>query len=222
MGIWRSARTRSHLPVKLVDLLTMSYHIPTATVRTEIVIQRSRFVATAGYADTPEAARALIDAVREEMPDANHHVYAFRVGYAASVTEGMSDDGEPSGTSGPPILAIIRGTEIGDLVIVVTRYFGGTKLGTGGLVRAYSEAARTVLAELPTEVKIEKTRVLLEIPYSHFELVKRLIGEVDGEVLTEDFTTTALVELVLPTANLDELRVSIRDATANQVVFMPL
>ena len=91
---------------------------------------------------TVKEAKAFLAAVRAEMPDANHHVYAYRVGFGNSVIEGMSDDGEPSGTSGPPVLAVLRGSGIGDVIVVVTRYFGGTKLGTGGLVRAYSDAAR--------------------------------------------------------------------------------
>ncbi|HRF96950.1 MAG TPA: YigZ family protein, partial [Aggregatilineales bacterium] len=75
-------------------------------------------------------------------------------GFGASVTEGMSDDGEPAGTAGPPVLAVVRGSKIGDVSLVVTRYFGGTKLGTGGLVRAYSEAAHIALNSLPTTLKI--------------------------------------------------------------------
>jgi uncharacterized YigZ family protein len=114
------------------------YLIPAGTVRVETEVSRSRFIATLGMAETAEAARAFIAGVRAEMPDASHHVYAFRVGYGASVIEGLSDDGEPSGTSGPPIMAVLRGAPVGDVVLVVTRYFGGTKLGTGGLVRALS------------------------------------------------------------------------------------
>jgi putative IMPACT (imprinted ancient) family translation regulator len=79
------------------------------------------------------------------MPNASHHVYAFRVGHGNSIIEGMSDDGEPTGTAGPPVLAVLRGTQIGDIIVIVTRYFGGTKLGTGGLVRAYPEAAQIAL-----------------------------------------------------------------------------
>ncbi len=102
---------------------------------------------------TVDEAKAFLAAVRAEMPDANHHVYAYRVGFGNSVIEGMSDDGEPSGTSGPPVLAVLRGSGIGDVIVVVTRYFGGTKLGTGGLVRAYSEGARAGLESLATDAQ---------------------------------------------------------------------
>src|SRR5690348_4882092 len=115
------------------------YRIPAATTRIEHEVSRSRFIATLGNAATVEAARGFIAEIRAEMPDASHHVYAFKVGYGSSVTEGLSDDGEPTGTAGPPVLAVLRGADIGDAALVVTRYFGGTKLGTGGLVRAYSD-----------------------------------------------------------------------------------
>ena len=85
------------------------YPIPARTTRVETVVVNSRFIATIGRADTVAEARQFIQAARDEMPDATHHVYAFRVGYGGSVTEGMSDDGEPSGTSGPPVLAVLRG-----------------------------------------------------------------------------------------------------------------
>src|SRR5258708_5199880 len=116
--------------------MSLRYRIPAETVRAETEVSRSRFIATLSNAESVEAARAFIAAIRAEMPDASHHVYAFKVGYGASVIEGMSDDGEPTGTAGPPVMAVLRGAEIGDTLIVVTRQFRGTKPCTGGLVRA--------------------------------------------------------------------------------------
>ncbi|MEL6310076.1 MAG: YigZ family protein, partial [Chloroflexota bacterium] len=136
-----------------------TYNRPAERTRIEITVINSRFITTIERADTVEDARAFINEIRAEMPDANHHVYAFRIGYGNSITEGMSDDGEPSGTSGPPSLAVIKGTEIGDVVLVTTRYFGGTKLGTGGLVRAYTESAQTAFAQLKTERKAPKAQL---------------------------------------------------------------
>jgi uncharacterized YigZ family protein len=132
------------------------------------------------------------------MPDASHHVYAFRIGYGNTTIEGMSDDGEPSGTAGPPVLAVLRGTNIGDILIVVTRYFGGTKLGTGGLVRAYSEAARTALSTLPTELKITRLLIGFDCPYPLYELAKRLIkqheGSIDDEIFGAEVTILAIFQ----------------------------
>ncbi len=91
------------------------YLIPAGQQRTEILVVNSRFFTSIGYAPTVvDAAKAFISSIRAEMPDANHHVYAFRVGYGNSIIEGVSDDGEPTGTSGPPVLAVLRGRDIGD------------------------------------------------------------------------------------------------------------
>lgn len=154
-----------------------AYRIPAEAARIELQVKNSRFIATAGRTDTVEAAKAMIHAVRAEMPGANHHVYAFRVGHGASVTEGVSDDGEPSGTSGPPVLAVVRGSDIGDITVVITRFFGGTKLGTGGLVSAYSESARQVLAVLRTEEKVERKTVHLTFPYTAVDRMMRLLPQ---------------------------------------------
>ena len=154
--------------------MTSSYLIPAGQARTEIVIKKSRFITTVYLATSVQEARAVIADVRAEMPDASHHVYAFRVGFGNSVTEGMSDDGEPKGTSGPPTLAVVRGSGIGDIALVTTRFFGGTKLGTGGLVRAYTVSAQEALSMLRTELKVEKRVVGLEMPYSLYDIVKRL------------------------------------------------
>ena len=173
--------------------MSASYLIPAEPVRTEIVIKKSRFISTAQLATSVQEARAVIAGLREEMPDANHHVYAFRVGFGKSVTEGMSDDGEPTGTSGPPTLAVLRGSGVGDIALVTTRYFGGTKLGTGGLVRAYTESAQAALSMLKTELKVEKRVIGLEMPYSLYNIVKRLIATYRGEIQEEEFAAQVLI-----------------------------
>jgi uncharacterized YigZ family protein len=151
------------------------------------------------------------------MPDATHHVYAFKVGYGASITEGMSDDGEPSGTSGPPILAVLRGADIGNVVIVVTRFFGGTKLGTGGLVRAYGGAAKDALAALPVEMKIEKHYVGVTVAYTYYERLKLLLAEHHAEIDSEEFDAEVTVYSYLPIDQLDSLTSAVQNLTAGQV-----
>lgn len=193
------------------------YEIPAQTIRIENRVVNSRFIATIGPAFTVAEAKAFIKEIRAEMPDASHHVHAFKVGYGSSVTEGMTDDGEPSGTSGPPVLAVLRGADIGDTVIVVTRYFGGTKLGTGGLVRAYGNAARDVLAALPRTLKIQKTTIGIEFAYPFYDQIQRLLPEYEAEVLDQDFGATVTLFLQLPTANLDGLSHTLTELTAGQV-----
>ena len=138
-------------------------------------------------------ARATVKDLRAEFPGANHHVYAFRVGFGNTVTEGMSDDGEPSGTAGPPTLAVVRGSDVGDIVLVTARFFGGIKLGTGGLVRAYTESAQEALRMLRTELKVERLVVGLEMPYSLYNIVKLLIAEHKGVVEDAVFDEQILV-----------------------------
>ncbi len=172
------------------------YPIPAQTTRVELRIVNSRFITTIGEARSAEEARAFIDAVRAEFADATHNVYAFRVGYGGSVTEGMSDDGEPSGTAGRPALAVLRGADVGDVVVVITRYFGGTRLGTGGLVRAYTQAVQEALAALPLGERAERCRGLLACPYTLYERVRRLVETHNGEVEAEDFGADVTLTLI--------------------------
>ena len=192
------------------------YPIPARTTRIENVVVNSRFIATAARADTVDEAKAFIQSIRAEMPDATHHVYAFKIGYGGSVTEGMSDDGEPSGTSGPPVLAVLRGAEIGDIVVVVTRYFGGTKLGTGGLVRAYGGAAKEVLAALPLELKVEKALVGMTVEYTYYERLKLTLEAHQAEITHEDFAADVTVFARLPADQVPSLSDALQNLTAGQ------
>ncbi len=163
------------------------YLIPASEVRTEIMVVNSRFIATAAPVFTVEQAREFIKRIRSEFDDASHNVPIFVVGYGSSVIAHSSDDGEPSGTAGRPALAVLQGTDLGDTAVVVTRYFGGTKLGTGGLVRAYSEAVRQVLRELPLAEKVPTATVMIALPYGWFERIRLWIADAHGEVIDEDF-----------------------------------
>lgn len=167
--------------------MSVSYYVPLRDHRVECIVMGSRFIATAGCAPSVERARAYIQKIRAEMPDATHHVYGFRVGSGASVIEGMSDDGEPANTAGSPVLHVIRGSRIGDLVIVVTRYFGGRKLGTGGLVRAYTQAAQAVLADLPITLNVPLISFQITLPYSTFSRIEQLITTHNGTIAQKTF-----------------------------------
>ena len=194
-----------------------AYLVPAQRLRTEIIERKSRFITTVARADTVEAARAMIAETRDEMPDANHHVYAFRVGFGNSVTEGMSDAGEPSGTAGPPTLAVLRGSGIGDIALVTTRFFGGTKLGTGGLVRAYTESAQVALRALPIEQKVHRRAIGLELPYSLYNIVTRLIDSHGGKVEDETFDAQVMLIARFIESDLQVFLPSLRDATSAQV-----
>lgn len=188
--------------------------IPAARARAEIVVSRSRFIATAGPAANVAEARALIAEMRAEMPDANHHVYAYVIGHGATTTLGQSDDGEPAGTSGRPTLAVLRGSGLGDAVVVITRYFGGTKLGTGGLVKAYGDATKAVLAVLPRAEKITWQELTITLPYPAYEPVRRLVAEHGGTVETEAFAEGVTLRLRLPETQTAAFTRALADASA--------
>jgi uncharacterized YigZ family protein len=200
---------------KMADLQSKLF-VPVARARAEIRASNSRFIATAGPAASVEAARAMIAEIRAEMPDASHHVYAYVIGHGATTTLGMSDDGEPSGTAGRPVLAVLRGSGLGDVALVVTRYFGGTLLGTGGLVRAYGDAAKAVLATLPREEKIERHSLTLVLPYAAYEPARRLLASLAGSVIDESFAAQVTLRVLLPLAQVDQFVAAIGELTAGQ------
>ena len=193
------------------------YLIPAEPVRTEIIIKKSRFVTSALLAATVAEARERLAALRSEMSGANHHVYAFRVGFGNSITEGMSDDREPTGTAGPPTLAVVRGSGVGDILVVTARFFGGAKLGSGGLVRAYTASAQEALRALKTELKVEKRTVGLEMPYSFYNLVKRLVAAYNGTIEDEVFDEQILVFARFVESDLNRFAIELRERTAGRI-----
>jgi len=193
------------------------YLRPAATFRTEHVVARSRFIATITPVETVDQAKAFLAGIQEEMPDASHHVYAYVVGHGSSVIEGMSDAGEPSGSAGPPVMAVLRGSKLGDALIVVTRYFGGTKLGVGGLVRSYSDAARAALAGVTTEERISRVHLSVNAPYPLYERITRLVAAQEGEIEATDFAADVALTIILPERNLELFQSELRELSAGRV-----
>jgi uncharacterized YigZ family protein len=172
-----------------------SYSVPAKETRVEMTVVNSRFIATAAPVFTVDEAKAFIARVKAEFADASHNVPVYLVGHGATVVAHCGDDGEPSGTAGRPALAVLQGSGLGDVAVVVTRYFGGTKLGTGGLVRAYGDAVREVLAVLPRAIKVATHVVQVVTPYGGFERLQRLIAAHGGEILDEDFAAEVAVKV---------------------------
>jgi uncharacterized YigZ family protein len=189
------------------------YPIPAREARAEIMVINSRFIASAAPAFSVEQARAFIARIRAEFPDASHHVPAFLIGHGASVTAHCTDDGEPSGTAGRPALAVLQGSGLGDVVVVVTRYFGGTKLGTGGLVHAYGEAVKAVLAVLPRAEKVPTHTVMLACEYSYFERIRLLVQAHHGQVLDEDFGADVTITARFAAWHLEPFQAALRELT---------
>ncbi len=161
--------------------------VPAGPARAEITVANSCFIASLSPVDSVQAARDYITSIKREFAGATHHVPAFIIGGGNSVTEFCSDDGEPSGTSGHPLLAVLKGSGLGNVVVVVTRYFGGTLLGTGGLVKAYSEAGRAVLAVTVRAELVETRRLAFSVSYHLFEGTRMLMEQTSSTMVSEDF-----------------------------------
>jgi uncharacterized YigZ family protein len=194
------------------------YWRPIGTHRAEIEVLRSRFIATLGLVETVEDTKARLASVASELTNASHHAYAYVVGHGSSIIEGMSDAGEPSGTAGYPIMASLRGSKLGDCMIIVTRYFGGTLLGTGGLVRAYTDAAKAVLETAPTEQNVERSQLLVTIAYTYYKRLLRTLRSLEAVVDQEDFSADVTVLVTLPAANVEQLQTLLRELTAGKAV----
>ena len=163
------------------------YPVPAEEIRREMIVVNSRFIVTLAPVFSVDEARAFIKRIKAEFADASHNVPVYLVGYGDSVTAHCSDAGEPSGTAGRPALAVLSGSGLGDVAVVVTRYFGGTKLGTGCLVRAYSYAVRMVVESVPRAEKVLTHTVMAVIQYNNFAQVRLLVAANQGEILDEDF-----------------------------------
>ena len=172
--------------------------VPYGPARAEIRVVNSRFIADLEPVESAEAARAFLARIRSEFPDASHHVPAYVLGGGNTVTEYCSDDGEPSGTAGRPLLAVLKGSGLGDAAVVVTRYFGGTLLGTGGLVKAYSEAGKAVLAAVRRASLVETGRFELDLPYRLFDRFQILAGELGAVVAERSFGEDVRLAVDLP------------------------
>ena len=185
--------------------------------RAELTVRKSRFLAEATPVDSVEAARALWRERKRIYADSNHVVYAFVCGPQGGVM-GCSDDGEPSGTSGRPTLEVLKGSGITNVLLTVTRWFGGILLGTGGLVRAYTESAQLALAGAQTAELVPLTHFTLELAYLHYESVRRRLAEFAAEITGEEFATGVTLAGTVPSANYGAFAEAVRDLTCGASV----
>lgn len=175
------------------------YPIPAASHRVEEEYKRSRFITTLAYTPTVESARTFIADVKAEFGDATHNCWAYLIGPPGGTAKiGYSDDGEPHGTAGRPIFTVLQHSGLGDIAAVVTRYYGGTKLGKGGLVRAYSSGPQYALEDLPVAEHV--LRVVLEviIDYNNITPVQRMLSEFDAVIEEETYAANVSYRLRLP------------------------
>lgn len=190
------------------------YPIPERTCRVEETILRSRFITTVGHAASLEEARAFIATVSREFSDTSHNCWAYVIGPPGDTSRvGMSDAGEPHGTAGRPILNVLLGSGIGDIVAVVSRYFGGTKLGKGGLMRAYGGGVKLALEGLPTVDLVEKLTLEVRLAYGDVDPVKRALPQFEATLLNEDYGIGVGLRLELPTEHVDAFKEALAGIT---------
>jgi uncharacterized YigZ family protein len=192
-----------------------AYLAPERPAQAEIRDRGSRFLAIVAPAAGENEAREGRDEVAARYPGATHCCWAWRLGEPPR--ERSSDAGEPAGTAGMPILQTLRGAGLSDVVAVVVRWFGGVKLGKGGLARAYAAATRAALSGLATVRKVPTVLLALEVPYERVGGVKRLVRPPEVELLTEEYGERA--RLVLSVHR--ELRAGLEEALADLGVFVP-
>ena len=185
--------------------------------RAELIVRKSRFLAEATPVVSPEAARELQRERKRIYAGCSHVVFAFICGPQGGVM-GCSDDGEPSGTAGRPVMEVLKGSGITNVLLTVTRWFGGTLLGTGGLVRAYTESAQLALADAPTAELIPLTRFTLALTYLQYETVRRRLAEFAATVTGEEFSAGVTLSGELPSAKFDAFSSMVRDLTNGAAV----
>ena len=197
--------------------MTRNYLVPLTEIRREQEVLKSRFIATLAPVFSIDEARAFMARMKKEFSDASHNVPVYVIGGGNTVTEYFSDDGEPSGTSGKPALAVLRGSGLGDVVLVITRYFGGTLLGTGGLVKAYTEAAQSVVNAVERGRRVPVHVVMMAIPYNLLERVRLLVSKDRGKILGEDYAGDITLTMQFPVENFDTFQADMRELSAGKI-----
>lgn len=197
--------------------MNRDYLVPLGETRREQVVLNSRFIATLAPVFSTDEARVFIKRIRAEFADATHNVPAYVIGGGNTVTEYFSDDGEPSGTAGKPALAVLRGSGLGDAALVITRYFGGTLLGTGGLVKAYTETAQAVIHAVGRGRRIPVHTVMVVIPYNLLERARLLVSKNRGKILGEDYAGDVALTLQFPVERYEAFQAGLRELSAGKI-----
>lgn len=196
---------------RIPDLAFGAVHVDEWTVK------RSRFIVTMARVRNPEEAKAFIDRIRAQYSDATHNCWAYVAGEAGSSSQvGASDDGEPKGTAGRPMLTQLLHSGVGEVAAVVTRYFGGTLLGTGGLVRAYQGSVKLGLEHLPTRVVSDRKRVLISVDIIHSDAIQGLLKTIDHDVVSSDFSFDAAFEILMNEEDLPMLEERVASLTQGE------
>lgn len=201
-----------------------AYDIPAEAVSlSEETIKKSRFITLLAHTDGVEAARAFVQQVKAEHPTARHHCWAWVAGAPSDSQQlGFSDDGEPSGTAGKPMLAQLMGSGVGEITAVVVRYYGGIMLGTGGLVKAYGGGVQQGLKQLARCRKVPMQSFTLQCDYAQLSDIERLLQRFDGKVEESHYLDRITLRLALPHSQIDGFRQNLSDYSRGVLTLIPL
>lgn len=195
----------------------MRYTVPGARHRAEQTIDRSRFVCTVQRVSSPLDAQKFLREISDEFSDATHNCWAYLIGAPGSTDRiGMSDAGEPHGTAGRPMLTVLQHSGVGDIAAVVTRYYGGTNLGTGGLVKAYGGTVQLALATMPRTERIDYAAVTVIVGYDGISAVQQLLVRFESTSESEEYGEKATFRLRVPVSHVSALRAALLDATSGR------
>jgi uncharacterized YigZ family protein len=200
----------------------ISYLVPKNSLTLTQEIKKSRFITyvahTASTADSDE----FLQSIKQQYPDARHHCWARITGAPNdSMSYGFSDDGEPSGTAGKPMLQQLTGSDIGEITVVVVRYFGGIKLGTGGLVRAYGSSVHMAVNQLETTLKVAKENVSIEVPFELTGTFEHLVKQFDATILNREFAVSLMCNVEVPSTKLNSFKQALNDQGKGKIQIKP-
>jgi uncharacterized YigZ family protein len=191
--------------------------ILTGTASAEVTIKNSRFISCVQGIVSRDQIRPIVQDLRDSHPKANHVVSAFALGGFGTQIHGQSDDGEPKGTAGYPTLTVLRYTSLTNVLLTTVRYFGGIKLGTGGLVKAYTASAKAVLDKAQTEPLIEKKTLILTLPYEMHRTTQKQLDLPGIEILDTAYTDQVTLTCTVPADQVPEITQQLNNATCGHI-----
>ncbi len=195
----------------------LRFTVPDGEASAEVVVKSSVFIGTVSPAADAAEARAGVDRVRERYPDADHHAWAYVITAGPQAEIGSADDGEPGGTAGRPMLAVLQGSGVLQAVAVGTRYFGGVKLGTGGLARAYSDCVRRALETLPLAEMVYYHRAAITVDYALYGTLKYTLPRQGVIIDSEAFAEAVYLALSIPPEALEDVSHMLGEATSGSI-----
>lgn len=190
------------------------YKVPAAPASAKLTIKGSKFICHILPVESKEEAEAQYQALKKRFYDATHNCFAYRID--DSIYR-FSDDGEPSGTAGRPILQVMEGHGLYEILCVVTRYFGGTKLGTGGLIRAYSDATKEAVKNLKIKEKVKQKMITIKTDYMNEQHVHRLLNQFNGRVVNSDYSNGVELQVEIPLSKSESFLNNLIEFTNGQI-----